>query len=331
MPNLPNIRRGRQRDADPVPASAPRAPDIQRHDAHGLTWIHIENPGDAEVRWLAENHDFHPLDLEDVQSRRRQRAKIDAYDEYIFVVLHFPRFNKGTGRLQPEELNVFVADGLIITIPNEPLKPLSALFSRVQDPDEAARLMRKGSGYLFYAILDTMADYGFPILDKISFKLDTIEEEMFEGRNEDLVRDISLVKQEILNYRKTIKPQRAVFRGLERYALKYAAEDLELYYDDIVDKVERAYDLLENYREVADALEATNESVLTHRLNAMVKFLTVLSAFVLPLTLIVGFYGMNIDVLPFAGSGGLSLVVTLGLMGTAAAGIFIFFRHRRWL
>ena len=331
MPSLPNIRRGRQRATEPAPVPARPEPDVQRHDAHGLTWIHIESPGEAEVRWLAENHDFHPLDLEDVQSRRRQRAKIDAYDDYIFVVLHFPRFDKRTGRLQPEELNVFVADGLVITIPNEPLKPLSALFARVQDPDEAAKIMRKGSGYLFYAILDTMVDYGFPILDKISFKLDTIEEEMFAGRNEDLVRDISQAKQEVLNYRKTIKPQRAVFRGLERYALKYAAEDLELYYDDIVDKVERIYELLENYREVADALEATNESVLTHRLNAMVKFLTVLSAFVLPLTLIVGFYGMNIDVLPFADSGGLSLLVTLGLMLAAAGGIFILFRHRRWL
>lgn len=331
MPSLPNIRRGRGQSPEPSPSVAPRPPDIQRLVAHGLTWIHIESPGEAEAIWLTENHDFHPLDVEDVRSRRRQRAKIDAYEDYIFVVLHFPRFDKGTGRLQAAEINAFIADGLVITIAKEPLKPLSGLFARSQDPDEAEQLMQHGSGFLFYAILDTMVDYGFPILDKIGFKLDTIEEEMFEGRNDDLVRDISQVKQEILNYRKTIKPQRPTFRGLERYAQKYAPEDLELYYDDVVDKIERIYELLENYREVADSLEATNESVLTHRLNAMVKFLTILSAFVLPMTLIVGFYGMNIEVLPFAQRGALSLLFTLGLMLSAAGGLLLFFRHRRWL
>ena len=131
--------------------------------------------------------------------------------------------------------------------------------------------MSKGSGYLLYEIVDTMYDYCFPILDKIGFKLDSIEDELFEGESDDLVRDISNIKQEIINYRKIVKPQRPTLRLLERSNQRYAPQDLEIYFDDIVDKSERIWDLLENYKEVAEALEATNESVITHKLNDIIR------------------------------------------------------------
>ena len=124
-----------------------------------------------------------------------------------------------------------------------------------------------------------MYDYCFPILDKIGFKLDSIEDEMFEGERDDLVRDISNIKQEIINYRKIVKPAAARRCALlERSNQRYAPQDLEIYFDDIVDKSERIWDLLENYKEVAEALEATNESVITHKLNDIIRVLTILSA-----------------------------------------------------
>ena len=113
MANLPKIRRGQGRGRGP--ADEPRAdrasPDVQRLEAHGLTWLNIESPTQLETAWLAEHYDFHPLDLEDVLSRRRQRAKIDEYPDYLFIVLHFPRFDKRAGRLQAAELNLFVMRG----------------------------------------------------------------------------------------------------------------------------------------------------------------------------------------------------------------------------
>ena len=108
------------------------------------------------------------------------------------------------------------------------------------------------------------------------------------------MRDISNVKQEIINYRRIVKPQRPTLRLLDRSLQRFAPQDLELYFDDIVDKSERIWDLLENYKEVAEALEATNESVITHQLNDIIRVLTVLSAVMLPLTLITGIYGMNV-------------------------------------
>lgn len=333
MASLPNIRRSARRTS-PSALVAPERdrPDVQRLEAHGLTWLNIEEPTEAETAWLAEHQDFHPLDLEDVLSRRRQRSKIDEYDDYVFLVLHFPRFDKRTGRLQATELNVFIGPGLLITIPKEPLKPISALWSRCEQRDDARfDFMSKGSGFLLYEIVDQMFDYCFPILDKIGFKLDTLEDAIFEGQSNELVRDISNVKQEIINYRKIIKPQRPTLRMLERAVQRYAPDDLEIYFDDIVDKNERIWDSLENYKEVADALEATNESVITHRLNAMLALLTIISAVILPLTLITGFYGMNIDGLPFARNGMASFLMLVVVMVVLAGGVLWYFRRRKWL
>ncbi len=333
MASLPNIRRSRSRGrAHATPAPDRERPDVQRLEAHGLTWLNIEEPTEAETAWLEEHFEFHALDYEDVLSRRRQRAKIDEYDDYVFLVLHFPRFDKATGRLQATEVNVFIGPGFIITIPKEPLKPIRAIWSRCETREDARlEFMSKGPGFLLYELVDQMFDYCFPILDKIGFKLDTLEDLIFEGDTDTLVRDISNVKQEIINYRKVIKPQRPTLRMLERAVQRYAPEDLEIYFDDIVDKNERIWDSLENYKEVSEALEATNENLITHRLNDMLALLTVLSAVLLPLALIVGFYGMNIDGLPFAHNG-IASVVFLGVVMVALAiGVLAYFRKRKWL
>ena len=268
-------------------------------------------------------------------SRRRQRAKIDEYPDYVFVVLHFPRFDKRTGRLQAAELNVFVAENLVITLPNEPLKPLSGLWSRCEkSATERERRMSKGSGYLLYEIVDTMYDYCFPILDKIGFKLDSIEDAIFEGRSQEIVRDISNIKQEIINYRRIVKPQRPTLRLLDRSSQRFAPQDLEIYFDDIVDKSERIWDLLENYKEVVEALEETNESVIAHQFNDVLRILTVFSIVFLPATLIASIWGMNVG-MPGGGDPPTSSTtvfwVIIAAMVAFVAGMLAFFRHKRWL
>ena len=117
---------------------------------------------------------------------------------------------------------------------------------------------------------------------------------MFEGRSQEVVRDISNVKQEIISYRKIIKPERSTLRVLERRVEAFLPEDLEDYFDDIVDAAERIWDLLDNYKEVVDGLESTNESVLAHRQNDVLRLLTVISVTILPLTLVTGLFGMNV-------------------------------------
>ena len=134
------------------------------------------------------------------------------------------------------------------------------------------------------------------MLRKMGLKLDRLEDDIFEGRSSEIVRDISEAKQEIINFRKIVRPQRAVLRDLERTKQRYLQEELEIYFDDISDAAERIWDTLENYKEVVEALESTNESVLSHRLNDSLRVLTAVSVVLLPLTLIASIFGMNVPV-----------------------------------
>jgi magnesium transporter len=331
MPSLPRIKRSRTRLGPPgedVARAEPRAAELT---ARGLTWVHLDSPDAEEAGALADRFGWHPLDLEDVLSKR-QRPKIDDYAEegYLFVVLHFPFYDKAVQRLNAAELDVFLGSNYLVTLPNVELLPVTRLFRRCED-DDALResLFGKGSGYLLYHVLDDLFDYCFPILDKIGHKLDTIEDEMFEGRSEEVVRDISNVKQEIISYRKIIKPERSTLRVLERHTERFLPEELELYFDDIVDAAERIWDLLDNYKEVVEALEDTNESVISHKQNDVLRLLTVFSVIILPLTLISGIFGMNVL---FPGEGtSTAFWVILGLMVASIVGLVSFFRYKRWL
>jgi magnesium transporter len=169
------------------------------------------------------------------------------------------------------------------------------------------------------------------MLAKMGNKLERIEEEIFEGKGEEVVRDISNVKQEIINFRKVIRPQRPVLRDLEKVKQRYLATDLdlEIYFDDIIDAHERIWDILENYKEVAEALEETNESVISHRLNDILRVLTSISVVILPLTLIASIWGMNVKV---PGQDNLAdFFVILGVMAIILVGLVVYFRRRGWL
>src|SRR5215211_2985360 len=221
MPSLPRSpfgRRGARRDADPrVPDR--EDPRVEIIEAPGLRWINIERPRQIDRAWLEERFEFHPLDYEDVFSRN-QRPKVDEYDDYLFCVLHFPRYDAAVARLNAAELDLFVGPDFLITLPNEPLQPVEYLFERCRTNEELRdSLFSKGPGYLLYKIVDDCVDASFPMLRKIGLKL-------------------------------------------ERNKQRYIADDLDIYFDDIVDASERIWDMLENYKEVVEALESTNESAI---------------------------------------------------------------------
>jgi len=328
VPSLPRIRRPRSREIAAVTAR-PRQP--AELTAAGLTWIHLDAPDALAAGLLAGRFGWHPLDVEDVLSRR-QRPKVDDYveDGYLFAVLHFPVYDPNVQRLNAAELDVFVGPDYLVTLPTVELKPLTRLFERCQESEDTREdLFAKGSGRVLYEVLDDLFDYCFPILDKIGHKLDSIEDDVFEGRSEEVVRDISNVKQEIISYRKIIKPERSTLRLLERHVERFLPEELEEYFDDIVDAAERIWDMLDNYKEVVEALEDTNESVINHRQNDILRVLTIFSVILLPLTLITGVFGMNVHFPGFDTAWAFWTV--FGIMVAALVSMLAFFRLKRWL
>jgi magnesium transporter len=332
MPSLPKPRfgrptRGRGQVAGPPEIDA-ETPNVEIVEAAGLRWIHIERPQPADRAWLEEHFDFHPLDYEDVLSRN-QRPKVDEYPEYLFVVLHFPRFDKSVGRLNAAELDIFVGPDFVITMPNEPIQPLEYLFERCRTrEDQREALFAKGPGFLLYKIVDDCVDASFPMLRKMGNKLEVLEEDIFEGRSGEIVRDISNVKQEIINFRKIVRPQRTALRDLER-TKRYIPEGLDIYFDDINDASERIWDMLENFKEVVEGLESTNESVLSHQVNDVLKALTAISVVVLPLTLVASIWGMNVHVPGEQSMTGFWIIIVA--MVVLLAGMLGFFRSRGWL
>jgi len=298
-------------------------------EASGIRWIHIESPRTADRDWLEEHFDFHPLDYEDVFSRN-QRPKLDQYDDYVFIVLQFPLFEKETGRILTAELDLFMGPDYLVTMPNMPLPPLSAMFERYREKDDLREeVFSKGTGYLLYKIVDTGVDASFPMLRKTALKLERLEDDIFEGRSSEIVRELSDTKQEIINFRKIVRPQRAVLRDLERTKQRYLQEELEIYFDDISDAAERIWDTLENYKEVIEGLESTNEAVLSHQLNDSFRILTAASVVLLPLTLIASVFGMNVQ---FPGEGeSITFYLILSLMAVLLVALVILFRRRGWL
>ena len=333
MPSLPKPRlrrsaRARVDGGQGAPAQA--EPRVEIIEGHGLRWINVEQPTSVDRAWLEEHFEFHPLDYEDVTSRN-QRPKIDEYPDYLFIVLHFPVYDKAVGRLNAAELDVFVGPDFLITLPNTALPPVEYAFERCRASDELReQLLSKGSGYLLYRIVDDAFDYCFPMLRKMGNKLERIEQDIFEGlSSQEVVRDISNAKQEIVGFRKVIRPQRSVLRDLERTKQRYLAEDMDVYFDDIVDASERIWDMLENFKEVVEALEQTNEQVISHKVNDVLRVLTAFSVVILPLTLIASVWGMNVHV---PGQDGVTAFwIIIAVMVVLLGGMLGYFRRRGWL
>ncbi len=334
MPSLPRIRSRRAAPGRPIAEPRPGPAELS---AGGVTWVHLLAPTTEEAQQLASRFGWHPLDVEDVLSRR-QRPKVDVYagDEtgrggYLFTVLHFPVYDATVGRLNAGELDVFIGPDYIVTLPAVELRPVSLLFRRAAESDEFRdQLLTRGSGRLLYEVLDDLYDYCFPILDKIGFKLEQIDESIGEDEGaRGLVTDIHKVKQEIISYRKIIKPQRGTLRQLERQVERFLPEELELYFDDIVDASERIWDLLDNYKEVVEALEDTNESLISHQQNDILYILTIFNVVMLPLTFLTGFFGMNVH-FPGIDTWG-AFFASMALMAVTIVGMLAFFRWKRWL
>jgi len=331
MPNLPRPRL-RRPILEATPLVQPAGPEAAQPDiieAAGLRWINIERPRQSDRAWLEAMFGFHPLDFEDVYSRN-QRPKVDVYDEYLFIVLQFPVYDKESNRLITSEVDLFVGPDFVVTLPNESFPPLAAMFERYRtNEDVRETTFSKGSGYLLYKIVDSGVDASFPMLRKLGLKLERLEDDIFEGRSREIVRDLSNVKQEIINFRKIVRPQRTSLHDLEQAKQRYFGEELDIYFDDITDAAERIWDILENYREVIDGLESSNESVLSHRLNDSIRVLTAVSVILLPLTLIASVFGMNVH-LPLQDDPIGFWLLMLGMAGVLLA-MVLYFRRRGWL
>jgi magnesium transporter len=209
------------------------------------------------------------------------------------------------------------------------LKPLVKLFKDCQLHEEARRANMKNSGHLLYRITDRLIDYCLPITYKIMENLERVEHDIFDTRGRGTVIELSELRRDIISYRRVIWPMRAVVGTLGQKTQQFTREDLEVFWGDLVDHVDKIWDILDECKEIVEGLKDTNDSLYSHRTNEVIRILTIISTTMLPLTLVASVYGMNI---PLPGeSRELSFAIILAIMVVVIGIMLAFFRHRRWV
>jgi magnesium transporter len=290
-----------------------------------LLWLDIENPSKTNMQFLLDHFHFHPLDIEDCLSVI-ERPKLDEYDDYFFLVLHIPLFIKQTRRLVPFTVNIFIGNNFIVTVHQGPCKPIENTYDNIsQDPG----ILSKGSGYLLHRVLDALIDYNFPILNKIYRNIQNVEDDIFKKPSTKNVRTILLIRTNILTFRNIVFPQRKLLKTLEIKDMDFLIGALEVYFSDLVDHIEKIWDTLENYKELVEGVHEAHQSLLSNKINDIMRILTIFSVVILPLTLISGVYGMNVG-LPLRNFPGAFIIIMAG-MALISVGMLIYFKFKDWV
>jgi len=295
-----------------------------------LTWVNIENPTERETEYLAQNYSFHPLDLDDCLSRI-QRPKIDEYKDYLFLVFHFPVFDVKARVTTRSQLSVFIGGKYLITLHKGGLKPLVKLFKECQiDEESRQEYFSQGSGFLLYRVVDRLVDYCLPILNKVYDNIETVEDDIFSDRKSGTVKEISMLRRDVISLRRIIWPMRAVIGSLQNKMRRFVKQDMEVYFGDMTDHVDKIWDALDEYKEIIEGLDDTYNSLATNRTNEVMRMLTIIATILLPITVVASIFGMNIPLGPFEISGYSFLYVSLICLAIIG-GMLYFFRRQRWI
>jgi magnesium transporter len=298
----------------------------------GLSWVNVEQPTRRETDYLAQNYPFNQLDLDDCLSRR-QRPKVDEYTDYLFVVLHFPKWYKEVQIARPSQLAMFIGKNYVVTVHAGELTPLVEFFEGCRD-DAAMRqrAMNRGSALLAYRIIDLLVDYCFPMMDKILGQMEIAEDRVFDETVE-ASREVAVVRRDIIAQRRIIWPLRTVIAELEPKLRKFTTRNMSDLFGDMVDHLAKIWDTLEECKEVIEVYKDTDAGLADRRTNNVLRLLTVITTIGTVLTFVVGFYGMNIPLPGGSNPGGnlFSWFFFLMLSLAMTVGMLYFFRRKHWI
>lgn len=293
-------------------------------------WLNIREPDAEMVNFLKDNFRFHPLDLEDVLSKV-QYPKIDAYQDYLFIILQFPVFESDRRIYRRTELDMFFGRDYLITINSGRLAGLQNFFETCL-ADEVARekFMGRGGPLLLYEIIDAMFSHVFPILNQKNEAIFQLEEEIYETpQTRDMIQEIMVLKRDIINIRRILGPERSVLQALQQKHPDFIPPEYAIYFDDILDKKDKLMNQLDTIQQYVNVLEGANEALLTRSTNKVIKTLTVFSVIVLPMNLLMNYYAMNVQV-PLQNNPHILAILNTAFL-TSVIGLLIFFGKRGWL
>lgn len=300
-----------------------------------LKWVDITNPDDADLIYLKENFKFHPLDFEDVASSAI-RVKIDEYSDYHFIVLLFPFFNSEAGEIHPAEVDFFIGKNYVITIHNGSMKTLNNIVRNVHQYDNVrAQYMAAGPGLLLFSLLEILFKRSSPILDKLNHGITDAGKNIFK-LDIGTLESFSQLKKNIIVYRRMVKMHRYVMSKLASSSKEYLKfKDSKVYFQNLIEYAENIWEVLTADKESVESFEETNQSLAAHKINDVLRVLTVMSVVLAMLTLVtdylIFFERSNIEkTLGIQSEQELFLGVTVLLLVVGAV-MMTFFRKKKWL
>lgn len=275
-----------------------------------VEWIDWTSMKYDDMEKLLKKYDFHELDIEACMEQN-QRARIDSYDDYLFMVLHFPKYNQRTKIYSLNEFNIFLGKDFLITLRQFEWKHIDKIFNdyknlNLEDDSE----FKITSWYILYEIIQSMLEKMFKVIDNIQKDIKCLEEQVFEKANTSLVKEIMIKKRNIVIMKHMLLPQIAVMRTIETQMNEMFKWEMEEYFEDLEDKISKVVNDIKILEEYIDSIEDAFKTIIDINTNKVMTLLALFSAFLLPLTLITSFYWMNID-LPFQNN---SIIVFIFLL-----------------
>lgn len=294
-------------------------------------WININKPTENEIQYLRENFNFHPLDFEDILSPM-QRPKLDDYQDYLFMVLSFPFYDREEKTIKGSELNVFIGHDFLITCSDGQLERLDNLFWQCKTSDQLRSLYtNNGPTMLLYHIINKLQHSCFPMMEHITIDIAEVEKKIFAGQEKKMVYSILLIKRNINNFRKIIRIHKSVLQKLISHKEKYfISANAIVYFNNIVEQTKEIWDGLDSLRETINDIHNTNESLISFRLNDIMRTLTIISVIFAPINFIAFIFSMRANGMPIIENAN-GFAIILSIMLLTAFSLFVLFKKKKWL
>jgi len=291
-----------------------------------IVWLDITGPDDRDVALLHEQFGFHPLAIEDA-TRSHERPKVDAYGQFYFIVFYTARYNPEVTEIEFEPLHLFIGANYLVTVHARPIRQIADTVARWQMPNSP--LGHKVSA-LVYALLDSIVDEYFPLMDQVADRIEELEDTIFQHFDESAIQTIFSLKSDLLRLRHIVAPERDVLNVLLRRDLPVFRPDEAMYLQDIYDHIVRVTDNVDTYRDLLSSALDSYLSLQSNNLNQIMKLLTMASIVLMSNALVAGIYGMNFRFMPEL-NWQWGYPFALGLMAVISVILFIYFRIKRWL
>lgn len=295
-----------------------------------VTWIDIKEPSPKELKYLAENYGLHPLILDGLKEPT-VRSSAEEHNGYLYVVMHFPVYNSARKVSQPVEIDFIITPDTLISVHYENINPLEEFLTKCRPANSSARKhsMGKSSVYLFYYLVKELYAFSLRQLDHIDEKIGEIEEVIFNNQEREMLVALSLIRSDIINFLRALRPQSAVLNSLVVRA-EFFETKARPYLTDLIGEHERVMNQAESHREIIEGLQSTNESLLNSKTNEIMKVLTIITFVALPLSLLANIFGMSSGNIPLVDQPNFFWIMIITMIATAGAFLLIF-RHKKWL